>query len=124
MYRIRAAALKEVTVVPQPQNIPASSSYESLEAGARKAAQALNISPIPTMIYTVYHKLTSNVRRGVGMNDKDPVTGETALAVACRLGDYEAVQCLLSLESDISIPANDGCLPLHWLFMFDVEQVE
>ena len=120
-YRIRAA-LQELTVIPRLEGIGPMSSYETLDAGARKAAQALSISPIPATIYAVYHKLVDAIPKGVRINERDPATGETALAVACRLGDYESATTLLSLGADASIPANDGCLPLHWLFMFNKDQ--
>lgn len=121
-HRIRAA-LQELTKIPRFEQIGPESSYGSLEAGARKAAEAASISPIPATIYAVYHKLADVIPRGIRINEKDPTTGETALAVACRLGHYESVQTLLSLGADASVPANDGCLPLHWLFMFDNDQI-
>lgn len=121
-YRIRAA-LHEMTVVPQLEEIGPTSSYEALEAGARKAAQALSIPPLPAPIYAVYHKMADVIPKGVRINERDPITGETALGVACRLGDYESAQAILKLGADASVPSNDGCLPLHWLFMFDKDQV-
>ena len=122
-YRI-LAAIRELTIVPRLENIDSgTSTYESLEMGSRIAAQASNLVPIPATIYAVYHNMTRIIPRSVRVNERDPNTGETALNVACRLGRYEAVNDLLNLGADASIPADDGCLPLHWLFMFQEDKI-
>ena len=53
------------------------------------------------------------------VNIRSPITGETALALACRLGDNTAAQNLLNRGADPSICTADNCSPLHWIFMFD-----
>ena len=68
------------------------------------------------VIYQVLNELPAK-----HVNAQNPATGETALALACRLGDHTATRKLLSLGADTSICTFDGCSPLHWLFMFDDE---
>jgi hypothetical protein len=43
---------------------------------------------------------------------------------ACRLGDFQATIDLLDRGADASIRDHSGCLPLHWLCMFDDQHVE
>lgn len=98
-------------------------SYETLETASYNAAQATGSPPIPPPILAVFFNLTQEIPLTARINDKDPTTGETALATACKLGDCDAAQNLLNRGADPSIRANDGCLPLHWLFMFEREKV-
>ena len=98
-------------------------SYGSLEVAARKAAQALGAGVIPASTFAVYHKLTQQIPYGVLVNEQHPTTGETSLATACRLGDYQATVNLLDRGADPSIRDHCGCLPLHWLCMFDDQHI-
>ena len=68
--------------------------------------------------YAVVHQLTHLLPASF-VNIRSSFTGETPLLLACRLGDYEAAQELLDRGADASISTSDGCLPLHWLFLFD-----
>ncbi|KAL9118274.1 MAG: hypothetical protein Q9187_005183, partial [Circinaria calcarea] len=53
------------------------------------------------------------------VNIRSSKTGETALSLACRLGDHEAAEHLLDLGAEASTCTPDGCSALHWLFVFD-----
>jgi len=68
--------------------------------------------------YAVVHQLT-HILPVIYVNIRSSLTGETPLQLACRLGNYQAAQQLLDRGADASMSTSDGCLPLHWLFIFD-----
>ena len=72
--------------------------------------------------YAVIYQITQDLPAEY-VNLRKPATGETALALACRLGDYRAAQQLLDLGADPSLCTFDNCSPLHWLFMFDDKSI-
>ena len=116
--------LRKLVPAPKLDSIDAELSYESLGIAARKAAQALGAAVIPASTFAVYHRLTHQIPYGVSVDEQHPTTGETSLATACRLGDYQATVNLLDRGADPSIRDHCGCLPLHWLCMFDDQHVE
>ncbi|KAL3421518.1 hypothetical protein PVAG01_07963, partial [Phlyctema vagabunda] len=71
--------------------------------------------------YAVVHGLTSYIQDDDYINLQEPTTGETPLFLACRLGDLDAVKYLTARGADPLLPAIDGCLPIHWLWMFPPE---
>ena len=116
--------LRRLVPAPKLDSIDVELSYESLGIAARKAAQALGAGVIPASTFAVYHRLTHQIPYGASINEQHPTTGETSLATACRLGDYQATVNLLDRGADPSIRDHCGCLPLHWLCMFDDQHVE
>lgn len=64
------------------------------------------------------HRLSSEE-----INSPDPA-GETALFRACQLGDTKTVHTLLMNGASPMLAAYDGCTPLHWLFMFQPQEME
>ena len=68
--------------------------------------------------YAIIYQLTKILPRRY-VNVQSSKTGETALSLACRLGDYEAAKNLLNLGAEPCICTADGCSALHWLFVFD-----
>ena len=68
--------------------------------------------------YAVLYQITADLPAKY-VNTQRSTTGETPLALACRLGDHIAAQHLLNLGADPSIRTFDNCSPMHWLFMFD-----
>jgi ankyrin repeat protein len=74
--------------------------------------------------HAVVYGFTHLLHREDGINLQEESSGETALFLACRLGNFQALNNLLSLGADPSIVAFDGCLPIHWLFMFQPECIE
>lgn len=58
------------------------------------------------------------------VNDQAYPTGETALHLACRLGDICAVHHLMDLGASPYQATFDGCLPVHFLCMFPPEAME
>ena len=116
--------LRRLVPAPKLDSIDVDLSYESLGIAARKAAQALGAGVIPASTFAVYHRLTHQIPYGASVNEQHPTTGETSLATACRLGDYQATVNLLDRGADPSIHDHCGCLPLHWLCMFDDQHVE
>lgn len=94
------------------------STFDSLLAACQRFSHG-NL----TAHYAVIHQLTSLIPRDY-INLRSPLTGETALSLACRLGDYESASMLLKLGADSSICSDDNCTPLHWMFMFDDNQMD
>ena len=115
--------LKFIKVIPRLDGIGLDSSYPELEMASASAAKALGSSALPTSIYAVYHGLTHKILCGDQVDDADPATGETALIIACRMGDATAAQNLLSCGADPSKSDINGRLPLHWLFMFEPSEI-
>ena len=116
--------LKKQIPIPKLESIDGNSTYVELEITARKAAQGLGSFVTCTPTFAVYCKMTHEIPYGAPLNERLPTSGETALAVACRLGDYQATIDLLDRGADPSISDRNGCLPLHWLFMFDDLHIE
>ncbi|KAH0564833.1 hypothetical protein GP486_001781 [Trichoglossum hirsutum] len=48
-----------------------------------------------------------------------PTTDHNSLLLACQLGDLDNLVQLASEGADIQSPSSNGCVPLHYLFMFD-----
>ncbi|KAJ9493600.1 hypothetical protein H2202_010916 [Exophiala xenobiotica] len=71
------------------------------------------------MALKLFHHLTEQIPSGENLNEQNAATGETALMIACRLGDFTAAHNLLDLGADATTRALDGTIALHWLFMFD-----
>ena len=116
--------LKRLVPAPKLDSVDVELSYESLEIAASKAAQALGAAVIPASTFAVHYNLTHQIPYGTLVNEQHPTTGETALAIACRLGDYQATLNLLDRGADPSIRDHCGCLPLHWLCMFEDRHIE
>lgn len=71
--------------------------------------------------YAVLHGLTSNLGPEDDINLQHPSNGETALALASKIGDIQAVYNLVNCGADPLIESYDGCLPIHFLSMFQPE---
>ena len=72
----------------------------------------------------MHYQLTHQIPYGILVNEQHTITGETALATACRIGDFQATFNLLDRGANPSILDHSGCLPLHWLCMFDDDHVD
>ena len=48
-----------------------------------------------------------------GLDEREPITGQTPLMAACLAGKSEVVDELLRLGADPSIPEKDGYTPSH-----------
>lgn len=116
--------LKQLMPIPQLELRNGNSTYGELENASRIAVQALGSSVTSTPMFAVYYKMTHEIPFGAPVNERLPTSGETALAMACRLGDYQAAINLLDRGADPSIRDLNGCLPLHWLCMFDDMHIE
>lgn len=57
------------------------------------------------------------------INSQDS-SGNTLLLLACKRGKFEIVRWFLTKGANPGIPNHDGCIPLHWLFMFNPEALE
>ncbi|KAI9777878.1 MAG: hypothetical protein M1835_005123 [Candelina submexicana] len=123
-HRNITKAIRKLFNRPLLNDIDYKSTYNELETAAQKAAAGVGISPIPAPIYAVHHHLTHRIPRGARINQQDAMTGETALIVACKTGDAQATRKLLDMGADASICSQDGYYPLHWLFMFDDDEVD
>lgn len=115
--------LKIIRVIPRLDGIGLDSSYSELEIASASAAQALGSSAIPAPIYAVHHGLTHKMLCKDQVDYADPLTGETALIVACRMGNAMAAHNLLSCGANASKADINGRLPLHWLFMFEPSEI-
>ncbi|KAI9720882.1 MAG: hypothetical protein M1812_002721 [Candelaria pacifica] len=123
-HRTITKAIRRLFTRPLLNGIDHKSTYHELETAAQKAAEGVGVSPIPAAIYAVHHSLTHRIPRGARINQQDAMTGETALHVACRTGEPQAARKLLDLGADASICSHNGSFPLHWLFMFNDEEVD
>jgi ankyrin repeat protein len=111
--------VRELLPIPKLESMPHEICYESLEIAACRAAQALGTSVIPASIFAVHYKVTQQSPCGAPVNQRNTTTGETALVTAHRLGDFQATIDLLDRGVVASIRDYSGCLPLHWLCMFE-----
>ena len=116
--------VRATTNMPRLPGIGPDPTYEELETAASNAAQALGSSAPPVSIFAVHHNMTHILPSGHHVDDADPMTGETALARACRIGNALASHELLNRGASASKPDNGGRLPLHWLFMFENDEME
>ena len=71
--------------------------------------------------YAVRHGLTKYLSEEDAINIQSNSTGETALALACKLGDICAVHDLINVGADRFISCYDGAFPIHFLCMFPPE---
>jgi ankyrin repeat protein len=117
--------------IPYLDAVPIKSSltFEELVAlrNANQHEAELTVShwiEFPFVHYTVLYGLTSFLTPDDNINFVEPIMGETPLLLACRLGNTPAVRDLLLLGADCTISANDGCLPIHWLWMFPPEDIK
>ena len=116
--------LKSIRVIPRLDGIGRDSSYAELEIASANASQALGSSAVPAPVYAVYHGLTHLISSRDQVDDADPPTGETALIIACRMGNAMAAHNLLRCGADASKADINGRLPIHWLFMFELDEIE
>lgn len=117
--------------VPYLDVIPSRSklTYAELRAVAEDHMHHQQEGETPTPFYVchyaVLHGLTSFL-----VAEDDPVdlqaqpNGDTALLLACQLGDINAVNDLIGCGADPQLAAYDGCLPIHWLWMFSSGDME
>jgi hypothetical protein len=95
---------------------------KQIESDHNRVNQENHVStPFYFAHYAVLHGLTSFLQRHDNVNLQDGLTGETALVLACKLGDIQAVLDLLKCGANPSIATNDGCFPIHFLCMFQPE---
>jgi hypothetical protein len=74
--------------------------------------------------YAVRHGITEFLNEQDSINLQSHSTGETALALACKLGDVYAVHNLINVGADSYIAAYDGCFPIHFICMFPPESMK
>jgi hypothetical protein len=74
--------------------------------------------------YAVRHGISEFLNKQDYINLQSHSTGETALALACKLGDVYAVHNLIKVGADCYIAAHDGCLPIHFICMFPPESMK
>ncbi|KAF2005158.1 ankyrin [Amniculicola lignicola CBS 123094] len=63
------------------------------------------------------------LKEGADPNGRERV-GRPVLLDACRSGNRLAIDLLLEAGAKANIPGRDGELPLHWLFMFEGEDLD
>ena len=90
-----------------------------LKAGGRGSNPILNSTMIPPPISAIYYGISNQIPFDSTVNNRHPNTGDTALTIACKVGDSTAANNLLDRGADISISDLNGCLPIHWLCMFE-----
>jgi hypothetical protein len=74
--------------------------------------------------YAVRHGLTKSLSNSDSINLPSRSTGETALSLACQLGDIRAVYDLILVGADRYLAAYDGSLPIHFISMFPPENMK
>jgi len=105
---------------------PATTSSERSHAGPNKRFSGglytnKNLSPMSKL------EAVRDEEKGItalDINSPHPLTGDTRLLAAARIGNLADAQSLLNAGADPCIAGNDGSVPLHWLFMFPSPEQE
>lgn len=99
--------------------------YAELKQIADDHARENLVNDTPTLFYlahyAVRHGLTKYLSKEDAINVQSHSSGETPLALACRLGDIRAVHDLTNVGADRYIASYDGSFPIHFLCMFPPE---